>query len=77
MNRSVCSNILSCRNGILGFAIGDAMGVPNEFCLREKLMQDPVTEMIGFGSHDVPKGSWSDDTSLTLATMDSIISKIL
>ncbi|MBO5143230.1 MAG: ADP-ribosylglycohydrolase family protein [Clostridia bacterium] len=73
MNRSVCSNILSCRNGILGFAIGDAMGVPNEFCLREKLMQDPVTEMIGFGSHDVPKGSWSDDTSLTLATMDSII----
>ena len=73
MNKSVCANILSCRNGIIGFAIGDAMGVPNEFCLREKLMQNPVTEMVGFRSHDVPKGSWSDDTSLTLATMDSII----
>ena len=75
MVKSFCNNILSCRNGILGFAIGDAMGVPNEFCLREKLMENPVTEMIGFKSHDVPKGSWSDDTSLTLATMDSIIEK--
>lgn len=73
MLKSVCNNILSCRNGIIGFAIGDAMGVPNEFCLREKLMENPVTEMVGYGSHDVPKGCWSDDTSMTLATMDSII----
>lgn len=63
------------KNGIIGFAIGDAMGVPVEFCIREKLMQNPLTEMVGFGSHDVPKGSWSDDTSMTLATMDSIIEK--
>ena len=68
-------NILSCRNGILGFAIGDAMGVPSEFCLREKLVENPVTEMTGHGSHDMPKGCWSDDTSLTLATMDSIVEK--
>lgn len=63
------------KDGIIGFAIGDAMGVPVEFCIREKLMKNPVTEMIGFGSHDVPKGSWSDDTSMTLATVDSIIEK--
>ena len=75
MLKSVCSNILSCRSGIIGFAIGDAMGVPNEFCLREKLVENPVTEMLGHRSHDVPKGCWSDDTSLTLATMDSIIEK--
>ncbi len=67
--------ILSCKNGILGFAIGDAMGVPNQFCLREDLFANPVTEMIGHKSHDVPKGTWSEDTSLTLATMDSIIEK--
>ena len=73
MEKSFCNNILSCKNGIIGFAIGDAMGVPNEFCLREKLIENPITEMIGYGSHDVPKGSWSDDTSMTLATMDSII----
>ena len=60
-------------NGILGFAIGDAMGVPLEFVQRQKLINDPVTEMLGYGSHNVPKGTWSDDTSMTLATIDSII----
>ena len=68
----LCKN---SKDGIIGFAIGDAMGVPVEFCIREKLMENPLTEMKGFGSHDVPKGSWSDDTSMTLATMDSIIEK--
>ena len=29
--------------------------------------------MTGYGSYDVPKGVWSDDTSMTLATMDSIV----
>lgn len=62
-------------NGIMGLAVGDALGVPNEFCIREKLMQNPVTEMIGYKSHNVPKGTWSDDTSMTLATIDSIIEK--
>lgn len=65
----------SSKDGIIGFAIGDAMGVPVEFCIREKLMASPLTQMIGYGSHDVPKGSWSDDTSMTLATLDSIIEK--
>ena len=59
-------------NGILGLAIGDAMGVPLEFISRESLMENPVTEMKGYGSHDMPKGTWSDDTSMTLATLDSI-----
>ena len=31
--------------------------------------------MVGYGSYDVEKGSWSDDTALTLATMDSILEK--
>ena len=59
-------------NGILGLAIGDAMGVPVEFVSRDDLYENPITEMIGFGSHKVPKGTWSDDTSMTLATVDSI-----
>lgn len=62
-------------NGIIGLAIGDAMGVPLEFCIREKLMENITTTMKGYGSHDVPKGSWSDDTSMTLATIDSIVQK--
>lgn len=28
--------------------------------------------MIGYGTHGQPAGTWSDDTSMTLATCDSI-----
>ena len=62
-------------DGLLGFAVGDAMGVPVEFTMREKLLEHPITSMIGYGSHPVPEGTWSDDTSMTIATMDSIINK--
>lgn len=61
------------RDSLIGFSIGDAIGVPIEFEDREKLMSSPVTKMQEYGSYDVPKGVWSDDTSMTLATMDSII----
>ena len=64
---------MNIKSAIYGFVIGDAMGVPVEFEDREKLMKSPVTNMLGYGSYDVPKGVWSDDTSMTLATMDSII----
>ena len=64
---------MNSRDGIIGFAIGDAMGVPVEFMAREKLLQNPVTTMLERGTHDQAKGTWSDDTSMTLATMDSII----
>ena len=52
--------------GIIGHAIGDAMGVPVEFAMREKLLKHPVTKMLGYGSHDVPEGSWSDDTTMEI-----------
>lgn len=65
--------MIDSKAGIIGLAVGDAMGVPLEFCMREKLMQNPTTEMIGYGSHNVPKGSWSDDSSMTFATIDAII----
>ena len=61
-------------SGIIGFAIGDALGVPAEFKSREELELHPIIDMIGDGTYNVPAGTWSDDTSMTLATMDSIIS---
>ena len=64
------SKVLDC---VIGHAIGDAMGVPTEFCIREKLLQHPVTDMIGYGQHPVPKGTWSDDTQMSIATIDAII----
>jgi ADP-ribosylglycohydrolase len=59
-------------NGILGFIVGDAMGVPYEFITRDIMEEIPATEMIGYGTHYQPKGTWSDDTSMTLATLDSL-----
>ena len=62
-------------NGIVGFVVGDALGVPVEFKTRDGLKQNPVIDMREFGTHNQPIGTWSDDTSMTLATMDSIINK--
>lgn len=59
-------------SGIMGFAVGDALGVPVEFLNRDLLQRNPIKEMVGYGSHKVPEGTWSDDTSLMIATMDSI-----
>lgn len=57
---------------VLGHAVGDALGVPVEFCTRGELDADPVTDMRGWGTYAVPEGSWSDDTSMALATLDSL-----
>ena len=59
-------------NGILGVVVGDALGLPVQFSYREELDEKPVTEMIGHGVFNMPEGSWSDDSSLTLATLGSI-----
>lgn len=59
-------------DGIMGVVVGDALGLPVQFMSREELVEEPVTDMIGFGTFNMPAGSWSDDSSLTLATLDSI-----
>lgn len=63
------------KGAIFGLAVADAVGVPAEFIPREKLAKHPITDMVGFGSHDVPKGTWSDDTSMALCTLNSIAQK--
>lgn len=63
------------KSGLYGFVIGDAMGVPIEFTNRNNNKHKMLKEMIGYGSHHVPEGTWSDDSSMTLATMDSIQEK--
>ena len=57
---------------IFGHAVADALGVPVEFKTREYLRKNPVTDMIGYGTYCQPKGTWSDDTSMTLCTLESI-----
>ena len=54
-------------SGIVGAAIGDAIGVPVEFQYREQLSRRPVAGMQGHGTHNQPAGTWSDDLICGLA----------
>ena len=59
--------------GLWGSVVGDALGVPVEFQDRSVLKANPVTNLREYGTHRQPKGTWSDDTSLSLCTMDSLL----
>lgn len=57
------------RDAAFGLAVGDALGVPFEFQARDSFT---CSGMASGGHHRQPKGTWSDDTSLTLATCYSL-----
>lgn len=46
-----------------------------EFRSRESLVRDPVTDMRGWGVHSQPAGTWSDDSSMALCILESILEK--
>ena len=60
--------------GLWGVVVGDALGVPVEFCARSERRRDPVVDLRGHGTHGQPRGTWSDDTSLNLCTIDTLLS---
>ena len=60
---------MSLRDAVYGFAVGDALGVPYEFKQRNSFQ---CKDMTGYGTYNQPPGTWSDDTSMMLATCDSI-----
>lgn len=61
--------------GLYGSLVGDALGVPVEFSSREARRNDPVTGMRAHGVHGQPAGTWSDDGSLLLCGMESLVEK--
>ncbi len=54
---------------ILGVAVGDALGVPVEGMLRDSFHVTGLASAQGL----LPRGLWSDDTSLTLALADALL----
>lgn len=65
-------SIISKPKSILfGLAVGDSVGVPYEFKTREEMKLNPVVDMIGYGSHYQPKGTFSDDTSMAMCIAES------
>lgn len=63
------------KDAVIGLIVGDALGVPVEFNSRDSLDKNPVTSMNGYGTYNMPPGTWSDDSSMTIATMASIVNK--
>ena len=57
------------RDAVYGAVIGDALGGPYEFMDRGTF---ECKGMTGYGTHNQPAGTWSDDSSLLLATCKSI-----
>ncbi len=60
------------KSALFGVAVGDALGVPVEFESREDISSDPVTAMTGYGTYDLPPGTWSDDSSLTFCLAETL-----
>ena len=59
-------------SGLMGLCIADALGVPVEFTSRAERVQSPLTSMLGYGTWDVPAGTWSDDSSLTFCLAECL-----
>lgn len=59
-------------DGIMGVVVGDALGNPVQFESRQQVATHPITGMRGGGIYLTPSGTWTDDSSLTLATLISI-----
>ena len=57
---------------LFGVCVGDALGLPVQFLSREDVRRNPVTGMRGYGTFNLPPGTWSDDSSLTLCLAESL-----
>ena len=60
-------------DGIIGHAVGDALGTPVQFKDRALFYSNPVKNMMR--SYGENSAIWSDDTAMELATIDSFINK--
>ena len=65
-------------DGVMGVVVGDALGCPVQFMSREEIADRPqgsVAGMEGYGTYNMPVGTWTDDSSMALVTLSSIIDK--
>ena len=63
-------------DGMMGVIVGDALGCPVQFMAREGIVDRPegaVTGMESGGVYHMPEGTWTDDSSMALAALDSIV----
>ncbi len=65
---------------IVGFAVGDALGMPTQFLSRDEIRNyygKSITTFTraheGHASHFLPQGSYTDDTQMMLATAECLV----
>lgn len=56
---------------MIGLAVGDAVGTTLEF--KERGEFEPITDMVGGGPFRLKVGEWTDDTSMALCLLDSLL----
>ncbi|MHC0037533.1 ADP-ribosylglycohydrolase family protein [Pseudoneobacillus sp. C159] len=63
------------KGGLIGLALGDAMGVATEFMTPEQIQKEygRVTKILGGGVFGFQRGETSDDTAMTVAVAKGII----
>jgi ADP-ribosyl-[dinitrogen reductase] hydrolase len=61
------------RGALIGLAVGDALGTTIEF--KPPGTFTPVTDITGGGPFDLPKGAWTDDTSMALCLAESLVER--
>ncbi len=62
-------------DGIMGLVVGDALGFPVQFMEREVIRNRPQGAVVGMEplkEYRIEKGTWSDDSSMSLVALDSI-----
>lgn len=59
-----------CRGAFLGLALGDSLGMPLEFTVRDA---KHVQDMVGGGPFNLRAGDWTDDTSMACCMAYSLI----
>jgi len=59
------------RGALVGLAVGDALGTTVEF--KAPGTFEPMTTIVGGGPFNLPKGAWTDDTSMALCLGQSLI----
>ncbi len=60
------------KGGLLGVAVGDALGFPFEGLSPEEMASKPLDN---YSPGSYPPGTWSDDTSLTFCTVESLLER--
>lgn len=58
---------------LVGLAAGDALAAATQF--RKPGSFTPVTDIVGGGPFDLPRGAWSDDTAMALCLAESLLAR--